>query len=386
MKGPSTSTLGSLLLCSLLLLSISTGALAQSSTATPTTKAPTETATSTPLPTTASPTIRATSQPTSTLVASNTLTATGMLSNSSSIELTVYNQNIALVKDSRQLTLTAGLNEVSFTDVAAQIDPTSVQFVSLSDPQGTRVLEQNFEYDLVNTQKLIEKYLDQQISLRTTDGTTYTGVLLSGSDDLILDTNDGLKVIKLAQVQEFAFPRLPAGLITRPSLNWLVTANVTCTQQVRVTYLTGGINWTANYIALLSPGDDAIALNGWVTLQNDSGASYVDARLKLVAGNINLVQPMAPIAAKGARASVATDGGGGVVERAFFEYHLYEVQRPVTVRQSETKQIEFIAAPIVPAVKVFVYESTPRYSGYGYIADSGDYSNPSAAVQVRLEF
>lgn len=387
MRWFSIKTMTNLVLCSLLLLSMSSGVLAQTSTATLTPAAsPTEYSTSTPLPATAAPTLRATAQPTSTLQAKGALTATQLLSESAGIELTVYNQNIALVKDRRQITLTAGLNEVSFTDVAAQIDPTSVLFVSLTDPQGTRVLEQNFEYDLVNTQKLISKYLDQQISLRTTDGTSYTGVLLSGSDDLILDTDEGIKVIKLAQVQEYAFPRLPSGLITRPSLNWLVTAVETGTHEVRVTYLTAGINWAANYVALLAPSDDAIELNGWVTLQNDSGASYVNARLKLVAGDINLVQPIAQMAEKGTRSATLAATDGGVVERAFFEYHLYEVQRPVTVRQSETKQIEFITAPMVPATKVFVYEATPRFSGYGFLSDGGDYSNPGAQVQVRLQF
>ncbi|MHB1355339.1 MAG: DUF4139 domain-containing protein [Anaerolineae bacterium] len=387
MRWSSIKKVSDLVFVALLLLSLSSGVLAQSSTSTPTPEAtPTGSSTSTPLPATKVPTLSATVQPTTTVEAKSVVTATQLLSESTGIELTVYNQNIALVKDRRQITLTAGLNEVSFTDVAAQIDPTSVHFVSLTDPRGTRVLEQNFEYDLVSTQKLLSKYLDQQISLRTTDGTVYTGVLLSGSDDIILDTDDGIKVVSLARVQEYSFPRLPSGLITRPSLNWMVLAAITGTQEVRVTYLTAGLTWAANYVALLAPDDGAVEFNGWVTLQNESGASYKDAKLKLVAGDINLVQPIAQMAEKGYRTASMDAMNGGVVGRSFFEYHLYEVQRPVTVRQSETKQIEFITAPMVPVTKVFVYEATPRFSGYGYISDQGDYSDPSAKVQVKLQF
>ena len=135
------------------------------------------------------------------------------------VDITVYNQNLALVKDKRTLALKSGPNEVRFADVAAQIDPTSVQFNSLTDPSGTRVIEQNYAYDIVGSQKILQKYLDQNISLVTEDGTKYSGKLLSGADDVILQGDDGqVTTVKLARVREVKFPQLPGGLITKPTL------------------------------------------------------------------------------------------------------------------------------------------------------------------------
>jgi len=169
------------------------------------------------------------------------------------VDITVYNQNVALVKDTRTLALKSGTNEVRFTDVAAQIDPTSVQFNSLTDPSGTRVIEQNYAYDIVGSQKILQKYLDQNISLVTEDGTKYSGKLLSGADDVILQGEDGqVTTVKLARVREVKFPQLPGGLITKPTLIWLVNSSRDGNQDTQVTYMTNGINWKANYVAVVN--------------------------------------------------------------------------------------------------------------------------------------
>ena len=137
------------------------------------------------------------------------------------LELAVYNQNLALVKDLRSLDLSEGLNEVRFVDVAALIDPTSVSFRSLTDPEGTSVVEQNYEYDIVGSVKLLSKYVDQEISVVTDDGQEYVGTLLSGAGDVILEAADGtITVLKLDRIKEYTFPALPEGLITRPTLVW----------------------------------------------------------------------------------------------------------------------------------------------------------------------
>ncbi|MGD9046776.1 MAG: hypothetical protein PVF77_01870, partial [Anaerolineae bacterium] len=142
---------------------------------------------------------------------------------SEGLELAVYNQNLALVKDLRNLDLSGGLNEVRFVDVASLIDPTSVHFRSLTDPEGTLVLEQNYEYDIVGSAKLLSKYVDQEIAVVTEDGQEYVGTLLSGADDVILEAADGqVTVLKLDRIKEFSFPALPEGLITRPTLVWQV--------------------------------------------------------------------------------------------------------------------------------------------------------------------
>ncbi len=249
-------------------------------------------------------------------------------------ELAVYNQGVALVKDVRTVSLQAGTQLVTITDVAAQLDPTSVHFASLTDPTGTSVLEQNFEYDLVGPDRLLSKYVDQDIQLVTTDGTRYSGTLLSGSGDIILrDAEGGVTVVSRAQVRDFTFPSLPDGLITRPSLVWLLDADKAGQQDVEVTYLTGGISWQANYVLLLAQDGATLDLDGWVTLDNQSGATYENAKLKLVAGDINRVEEQMTAGAYDMVKEMATPEAA-VAERGFFEYHLYEVQRPVTVKDN----------------------------------------------------
>ncbi|MDH7485428.1 MAG: DUF4139 domain-containing protein [Anaerolineae bacterium] len=308
----------------------------------------------------------------------------------SGVELTVYNQDLALVKERRSLQLDEGLNEVHFSDVAARIDPTSVHFRSLTDPEGTVVWEQNFEYDVVGSERLLEKYVDQDIRLVTEDGTVYEGTLLSGTGDIILQRADGgVTVVQRDRVQEFGFPELPEGLITRPTLVWLLETVTAGEHQAEVTYMTGGLNWSANYVVLLAQDEGSLDLDGWVTLDNRSGATYRDAKLKLIAGDIHRA-PQVAVAKEVMMYEVMPMAvpAPPVEEREFFEYHLYEVQRPVTVRDKQTKQIEFVTATGVPAEKFFVYDGSRGLSFWGspnvdqaYGAQTG-----STKVQVMLQF
>jgi len=308
---------------------------------------------------------------------------------SEGLELAVYNQNIALVKDRRNLDFSTGLNQVRFTDVAAQIDPTSVHFRSLTDPQGTVVLEQNYEYDIVGSAKLLSKYVDQEISLVTQDGQEYSGILLSGNDDVILQaTNGQVTVVKLDQIKEFTFPALPEGLITKPTLVWQVESIQGDNQDVEVTYLTGGVNWNANYVVVLADDEQSIDIDGWVTLDNRSGASFKDAKLKLIAGDIHRASTAGYGGEDKVRLEAETAAAPQVEERAFFEYHLYEVQRPVTVKDQQTKQIEFVTGTDVPAEKFFVYDgSQMRFWGYYQPVDDPSYGTASnKKVMVMLDF
>ncbi len=308
---------------------------------------------------------------------------------SKGVELAVYNQDLALVKDRRSLDLSQGLNEVRFADVAAQIDPTSVHFRSLSDPAGTAVLEQNYEYDIVGSVKLLRKYVDQEISLVTEDGQEYVGKLLSGDNDVILQAADGrVTVIKLDRIKEFTFPALPEGLITRPTLVWQVESAKSGEQEVEVTYLTGGVNWYANYTLVLADDEKSLDLNGWVTLDNRSGASYQDAKLKLIAGDIHRAPTEGYVLEEKAYAVPTAAPAPQVEERAFFEYHLYEVQRPVTIKDQQTKQIEFVTANGVPAAKFFVYDgSQMQFWGYYQpVQDPGYGTASNKKVMVMLEF
>ncbi len=310
------------------------------------------------------------------------------------LALTVYNEGTALVRDRRQFDLNRGMNEIAFRDVAASIDPTSVLFKSLTDPEGTLVLEQNYEFDLVGAAALLEKYLDQQIQVLTQDGSEYRGTLLSGRGDIILQNGEGeVTVIKLDNVQEFSFPELPEGLITRPTLVWRLTAEADGTQDVEVTYLTGGISWQADYVVLLAEDERSIDLDGWVSLTNTSGATFRDALLKLVAGDLQrLPQPglaVEELFFDAARATTEPE----IVQREFFEYHLYEVPRLISVRDNETKQIEFVTSSEVPAEKFFVYDGLQCRSNYyyctfyGYPQTDPSYgvaSNPKVMVMVEF--
>lgn len=306
------------------------------------------------------------------------------------VDITVYNSNTALIKDKRTLTLKSGTNEVRFTDVAAQIDPTSVQFNSMTDPSGTRVIEQYYAYDIVGSQKILQKYLDQNIALVTEDGTKYSGKLLSGADDVILQSDDGqVTTVKLARVREVKFPQLPGGLITKPTLIWLVNSTRDGNQDTQVTYMTNGINWKANYVALVNKDDSAMNLNGWVTIDNQSGATYEDANLKLVAGDVRRVSPQ-PAARDGvfaAPTAAAKASEQQFTQQDFFEYHLYSLRRPTTIQNRETKQIEFTNAATVGINKLFVYDGAGQFRFYGYpVIDSGYGRSTETKVATMLEF
>lgn len=309
------------------------------------------------------------------------------------VALTVYNEGTALVNDLRRFEFGQGLNTISFVDVAASIDPTSVHFNSLTDPTGTVVLEQNYVFDLVGTSALLEKYLDETIQIVTDDGTAYRGRLLSGAGDIILEANNGeVQVVRADNIRDYSFPELPEGLIARPTLVWQVRAAQSGEQDVEVTYLTGGLAWQADYTILLAQDDSSIDLDGWVTLNNTSGATYEDAQLKLVAGDLQRLADERAVLGADMIAVEEAEAAPAVAEREFFEYHLYEVEQSVTVHDNEAKQIEFVRGTGVPAERFFLYDGAfgPRgyfpYS-YGYpVTDPGYGVGTDAKVAVMLGF
>ncbi len=302
-------------------------------------------------------------------------------------EVTVYNSNIAVVKETRQFELDRGVNQVDVTDVPSGIQPDTVLFRSTTDPDAT-VLEQNYEYDLVGSQTLLQKYIDQEIRVVTNDGTVYEGVLLNAGGDVILqDAAGGVQVIKYDQIREYSFPALPEGLITRPTLVWTVDATKAGNHTAEITYLTNGLNWTASYVLLLADDSKSLDLDGWITLDNQSGASYKEAKLKLVAGDINRVmQATRTLKFEGDMVMEAAAAAPAVEERTFAEYHLYEMQRPVTIKDNQTKQVQFVNASDVPAEKTYTYDASMPYGGYGPIYDPGFGSTGITKVNVSLAF
>lgn len=304
------------------------------------------------------------------------------------MDVTVYNSNIALVKESRQFDLREGINQVNVTDVPSAIIPETVYFRSLTDPDAV-VLEQNYEYDIVGTQKLLEKYIDQPIQIVTQDGTSYEGTLLSGSNDVILQDEDGgVQVIKFDQIRQYSFPALPDGLITRPTLVWMVDASKAGRHNAEIAYLTNGLNWKADYVLVLAQDSKSLDLDGWVTLDNRSGATYKDARLKLVAGDINRVPVGRGVNVDYAMAAEVERPAPTppIEQREFFEYHLYEVTRPVTIKDNQTKQVQFVSSAGVDAEKIFVYDGSIPYYARGPILDPGYGNTGNTKVTVQLKF
>jgi hypothetical protein len=288
------------------------------------------------------------------------------------VALTVYNGDFALVREVRPVQLTTGRETVRFGDVAARIDPTSVRFQSLTAPEAVAILEQNYEYDLVNSQKLLQKYLDKEIRLLAKDERLFEGVLLSAADDLVLRDESGqIKIIKAAEVQILEFPQLPEGLITRPTLVWLLDCQQRGQHDVEVSYLTDGIDWHAEYVAAVSEDDTRLGLGGWVSLDNRSGTTFRNARLKLVAGDVHRVTP--DLKAVEYRRAMEAPVGMGVPqfeEKAFFEYHLYTLTRPATVRDRQIKQLSLFPDADVAVKKILTYDG----------------SREGTKVKVNLEF
>jgi len=280
----------------------------------------------------------------------------------------------AVVRHERELQLARGRNTVRFTDVAALIDPTTVTFESLTDATGTSVIEQNFQFDLVSAEKLLQKYIDRAISVDQVRGSgveSFTGTLLSTAGGITLRRDDG-GIQTLPHNAGVRLPELPGGLITRPTLVWDVAASRAGAHKARVSYQASGITWWADYNLTYAEGRDSnscrLDVGAWVSIVNQSGAGYADAKLKLVAGDVQKVATTgrtAP-AALAARAQVMEDRAAGFEEKAFFEYHLYTLGRPTTLPDNSTKQIElFPVARRVPCEKTLVYYGALPAYGFG---------------------
>ena len=305
------------------------------------------------------------------------------------VALTIYNQNFGVVRERRKVNVVETLGTIRFTDVAAQIDGTSVSFKSLTDPDAT-VLEQNYEYDLVSADKLLQKYIDKPITVLTKDGSRYSGNLLSFDGNQLVIRQYGEKgdlamVQRGDNVKDIQFSALPEGLITKPTLVWKLATEKVGNQLIEVAYQTAGINWQSDYNAVLNAQDTALDLSGWVTINNRSGATYKDAKLKLIAGDVRRIQPPQSVAMAGmVRRGMVADEKLGFEEKSFFEYHLYTLGRSTTVADNQTKQIELIKTADVPMKKVFLYEGAPQYHWYGGLVTDAGYGSEEGNKKVNV--
>lgn len=283
----------------------------------------------------------------------------------------------ATVRQYLNLDLKNGLNDVRVTDVAALIEPTTVTFQSLTAPTLTRVLEQNFQFDLIGREKLLDKYLEKEIKVGSSAGDRMaftSGTLLSTAGGIVLRDKSG-QIQIVGNATNFELPSLPEGLLTRPTLLWRVETQQPGSHNARISYETEGMTWWADYNALFAPGRDSnsgtLDLSAWVSIVNQSGATFPEATLKLVAGRVNRIQAQDRRFAyqRGARSGGAEDSAAGFEQKSFFEYHLYTLGRTTTLPDNSTKQIELFPAVMkIPCEKTLVFD--------GLAMDIGDYGGP----------
>jgi hypothetical protein len=301
-----------------------------------------------------------------------------------SVSITIYNDNLGLVKDVRSVQLAGGVQNLWFEGVAGLIDATTVHIRSLDAPGALRVLEQNFEYDLISPEKLMEKYLGQTVELVVTreDGATETtkAKLVGIQNGAVYELENGK--IAINPPGHVVLPALPSGLISKPSLVWMLESSKP-KQTIEASYLTGGISWKADYVAVLAADESKLDLSGWVTIDNRSGATYTDASLKLVAGDVNRAQPERVPMALGDAVHVR-----GMMtkeepfrEEAFFEYHLYTLERKATLRDNQTKQIELLSAEDAKTKKSFVVQPQRAY----WFFRAEDTEKPKVGVFISVE-
>jgi hypothetical protein len=287
-----------------------------------------------------------------------------------SVNVTVYNSNIGLVRETRALVLPAGRVALRFSDVAAQISPETVHLASLTAVDSLSILEQNYQYDLLNPSKLLDKYVGREVTLvlrrfenNTEVLTPVQATLLSNNAGQVWRIN-GQIVINPANIIETRFPDLPQNLVATPTLVWDVESGQSGAQTVEASYLTRGINWKADYVLVVNADDTRGDAQGWVTLTNQSGVGFDDARLQLVAGDVNRVSNINDEILAGARRPDAQPRSATAPqfqEQSFFEYHLYTLQRPASIREQETKQVSLLEASGFTVSKDFVINGQPYY-------------------------
>jgi hypothetical protein len=317
--------------------------------------------------------------------------------------LTIYNQNFAVVRDSVPLNLKSGVNEVRFAGATAHLEPDSV---ILRDPAGKRalqILEQNYRNDPVSQELLLSfnegKTIDFQ-NLRMKDNTTIREIIPGkiirsgyvpggGAEQPVIEVNGKLQFSLPGQP---LFPSLGDDTVLKPTLNWLLRADKPGKLEAEVSYVTGGFSWNADYNLVAPEKGDTVDLLGWITMNNQSGKTFADAKIKLLAGDVNKIQPQ-NVTRLGMRKAMAMEmdfsaGEPVVTEKSFDEFHLYTLARATTLRDRETKQVEFVRAESVKAPSIYVYDGAEAgYRFYGGRNNDPGYGTQSnKKVWVMREF
>lgn len=292
---------------------------------------------------------------------------TTTLDDQAELAITVYNSDIALVRDVRNLTLARGTGNLRFMDIAATVNPATVHFRSLTEPAQVDVLEQNYEYDLLEPDKLLRKYVGREVTLmrnRSENGSTrqeeVKALLLSYNTQPVWKI--GNEIVTGIGADHIRFPELPETLYSRPTLIWTVQNGGAAKHRVEASYLAQRLAWNADYVLTVGRDDKAADLNGWVTLTNGSGTAFKNAKLQLVAGDLNRVrQQLGKMAAEMSQRRDAAAPAANMAEESFSDYHLYTMQRKTTINNNQTKQVSLLEGTDVPTVKRYVVEGQNYY-------------------------
>jgi hypothetical protein len=280
------------------------------------------------------------------------------------VTVTIYNNDLAMVQEVRNLHLARGMQEYRIADVTAEIDPSSVRLKSLTEPESVTLQEQRFEFDLTARDRLLQRYLGQKIVVTIEDGGTYRGKLLNAHGrDAILELDDkSIQVIKDDAVETLQFPALPEGLTTKPTLVWLLECTKPGKHQAEISYLTGGMQWQAEYTAGVNEAEDRLELMGWASIENRSGLSFEGTRIQLMAGDVHRVTEQSYRGKPGMRSNAAmlakAPSSAGFEEQSLFEYHLYTLDRPATLTDRQVKQLVLFPPATVKADKEFSYDGS----------------------------
>jgi hypothetical protein len=304
------------------------------------------------------------------------------------LAVTVYNSNIALVRDTRNLQLPSGSFDLRFMDIAATVNPATVHFRSLTEPSRVSVLEQNYEYDLLEPEKLLRKYVGRDVTLvrsRQEDGSTrleeVRARLLSYNTGPVWRINN--EIVTGLHADHIRFPELPENLYSRPTLIWTLNNGGGRTHRVEASYLASKLAWNADYVLTVGRDDKTADLDGWVTLSNGSGTAFRNAKLQLVAGDLNRVRQLLAGQRRESRdAAAPAMAEKAFAQEAFSEYHLYSLARRTSINNNETKQVSMLGATAIPVLKRFVVEGQNFY--YHNVQHPG--SPIKDVVQVFYQF
>jgi len=291
---------------------------------------------------------------------------TSTLDDQVDLSLTVYNSDIALVRDVRNLQLPRGSFDLRFMDIAATVNPATVHFRSLTEPSRVSVLEQNYEYDLLEPDKLLRKYVGRDVTLVRTieaNGTSrqenVTARLLSYNNAPVWRI--GNEIVTGMHADHMRFAELPDNLYTRPTLIWTLDNGGAASHRVEASYLAGKLSWNADYVLTVARDDKAADLDGWVTLVNGSGTAFRNTKLQLVAGELNRVRQMMKTMALEEVRTADRAAAAPMAQEAFSDYHLYTLGRKTTINNDETKQVSMLSGTGVPVLKRYVVDGQAYY-------------------------